>query len=58
MSLESPHNSIHLAIGGFRVPNLADDSPIDGANGDPGARAASSRPSRHPRRRHSPWRSV
>ena len=27
MSLESPHISIHLAIGGFRVPNLADDSP-------------------------------
>lgn len=33
--LESPHNSIHLAVGGFDVPN-ADASPIEGANGDMG----------------------
>jgi tyrosinase len=33
--LESPHNSIHLAIGGFDVPG-ADLSPIPGANGDMG----------------------
>jgi tyrosinase len=35
-SLESPHNSIHLAVGGFDVPNLTDFSPIEGANGDMG----------------------
>jgi len=39
--LESPHNKIHLSIGGFEVaPTLispgADFSPIDGANGDMG----------------------
>lgn len=34
--LESPHNSIHLAVGGFDVPNLGDFSPISGANGDMG----------------------
>lgn len=34
--LESPHNSIHLAVGGFDVPNEGDFSPIDGANGDMG----------------------
>ena len=33
--LESPHNSIHLAVGGFDIPG-ADFSPIDGANGDMG----------------------
>jgi tyrosinase len=33
--LESPHNSIHLAVGGCDVPNY-DRSPIDGANGDMG----------------------
>src|SRR5205807_2170612 len=33
--LESPHNSIHLAVGGFDMPNY-DRSPIDGANGDMG----------------------
>lgn len=38
-SLESPHNNIHLAVGGFDLPSLppdADFSPIDGANGDMG----------------------
>lgn len=34
--LESPHNSIHLAVGGFDVPNQGDASPIAGANGDMG----------------------
>ena len=37
--LESPHNSIHLAVGGFDVPsgpNQGDFSPITGANGDMG----------------------
>lgn len=34
--LESPHNSIHLAIGGFDVPGQLDASPIEGANGDMG----------------------
>lgn len=33
--LESPHNSIHLAVGGFDIPGT-DLSPIDGANGDMG----------------------
>ncbi|SEU29518.1 tyrosinase family protein [Stigmatella erecta] len=33
--LESPHNSIHLAVGGFETPK-DDWSPIDGANGDMG----------------------
>lgn len=33
--LESPHNSIHLAVGGYDVPGY-DRSPIDGANGDMG----------------------
>lgn len=33
--LESPHNSIHLAVGGCEVPGF-DVSPIDGANGDMG----------------------
>jgi tyrosinase len=35
-ALESPHNSIHLAVGGFDVPKAGDFSPIDGANGDMG----------------------
>ena len=35
VALESPHNAIHLAIGGFDVPGY-DASPIDGANGDMG----------------------
>jgi tyrosinase len=34
--LESPHNSIHLSVGGFDVPNVFDASPIEGANGDMG----------------------
>jgi tyrosinase len=34
--LESPHNDIHLAIGGFDVAGEADFSPIAGANGDMG----------------------
>lgn len=37
--LESPHNSIHLSIGGYDVPtgaNQGDFSPIAGANGDMG----------------------
>lgn len=33
--LESPHNSIHLAVGGCDVPNY-DRSPLEGANGDMG----------------------
>jgi len=36
MPLESPHNSIHLAVGGFDVPGVGDISPIEGANGDMG----------------------
>ena len=36
VALESPHNSVHLAIGGYDVPNQTDHSPIDGANGDMG----------------------
>lgn len=35
-ALESPHNSMHLAVGGFDVPGQGDMSPIDGANGDMG----------------------
>lgn len=35
-SLESPHNDIHLAVGGFDVPGQADFSAISGANGDMG----------------------
>lgn len=34
--LESPHNHIHLAVGGYELPNQADFSPIQGANGDMG----------------------
>jgi tyrosinase len=33
--LEAPHNSIHLAVGGFDTPNY-DRAPIPGANGDMG----------------------
>lgn len=33
--LESPHNSIHLAVGGCDIPNY-NRSPIEGANGDMG----------------------
>jgi tyrosinase len=35
-SLESPHNAIHLAVGGFEVPGQASRSPIAGANSDMG----------------------
>lgn len=35
-SLESPHNDIHLAIGGFDVPNQSESGQITGANGDIG----------------------
>jgi len=34
--LESPHNSIHLSVGGFDVPGVFDASPIEGANSDMG----------------------
>lgn len=34
--LESPHNDIHLSVGGFDVPEQGDFSPISGANGDMG----------------------
>ena len=33
--LESPHNNIHLAVGGYDVPGV-DFSPIEGANADMG----------------------
>lgn len=35
VALESPHNSIHLAVGGCDIPNY-NRSPIPGANGDMG----------------------
>jgi len=34
--LESPHNKIHLAVGGFDYPGAGDFSVIPGANGDMG----------------------
>ena len=34
--LESPHNDIHLSVGGFDVPGQGDFSPIPDANGDMG----------------------
>ncbi|HSI75543.1 MAG TPA: tyrosinase family protein [Lunatimonas sp.] len=34
--LESPHNSIHLAVGGYDYPGASDISPIAGANADMG----------------------
>lgn len=34
--LEKPHNSMHLAVGGFDVPGQGSFSPIAGANGDMG----------------------
>ncbi|HET9441802.1 MAG TPA: tyrosinase family protein [Acidimicrobiales bacterium] len=34
--LESPHNHVHLAVGGFEIPGQGDFSPIAGANGDMG----------------------
>ncbi|GAN78162.1 tyrosinase family protein [Acidisphaera rubrifaciens] len=36
VALESPHNSMHLAVGGFDVPGQGTFSPIAGANGDMG----------------------
>lgn len=36
VSLENPHNSIHLAVGGFNIPNQPNFSPIPGSNGDMG----------------------
>jgi tyrosinase len=42
MSLEKPHDSIHLAVGGFEVPGQRDSSPISGANGDMGENDTSS----------------
>jgi Common central domain of tyrosinase len=32
--LESPHNNIHLAVGGFDLPGQQSYAPIEGANGD------------------------
>jgi len=37
MSLESPHNAIHLALGGFYQKGVYNADPIRGANGDMGA---------------------
>ncbi|RPB20141.1 Di-copper centre-containing protein [Terfezia boudieri ATCC MYA-4762] len=37
MSLESPHNAIHLAVGGFYQAGVYNADPILGANGDMGA---------------------
>ncbi|KAK4186211.1 hypothetical protein QBC35DRAFT_501904 [Podospora australis] len=34
--LESPHNSIHLAVGGFELPDQGSRNVIEGANGDMG----------------------
>lgn len=34
--LESPHNSIHLSVGGFDVPGKGDFSEVADANGDMG----------------------
>ncbi|HLI57779.1 MAG TPA: tyrosinase family protein [Actinomycetota bacterium] len=34
--LESPHNDMHLAVGGFDVAGQGDFSPLAGANGDMG----------------------
>jgi tyrosinase len=36
VSLEAPHDSIHLAVGGFDLSPTSDLSPIQGANGDMG----------------------
>jgi tyrosinase len=36
VSLEGPHNDIHLAIGGFDIPGLGTFDSIIGANGDMG----------------------
>lgn len=37
MSLESPHNAMHLAVGGFYQDGVYNADPILGANGDMGA---------------------
>jgi len=34
--IEKPHNAIHLAVGGFEVPGIANYSFVPGANGDMG----------------------
>jgi tyrosinase len=34
--IESPHNAIHLAVGGVQIPGVQDASFIEGANGDMG----------------------
>ena len=36
VSLESPHNAMHLAVGGFYQEGVYNASPIRGANGDMG----------------------
>jgi len=36
VSLESPHNAIHLAVGGFYQAGVYNAAPIRGANGDMG----------------------
>lgn len=36
VALESPHNDIHLAVGGFEIPGQGDFDDIPGANGDMG----------------------
>lgn len=36
VALESPHNDIHLAVGGFDVPNEGEFGQVPGANGDMG----------------------
>ena len=36
VSLESPHNAIHLAVGGFYQEGVYNAAPIRGANGDMG----------------------
>ena len=36
VSLESPHNAIHLAVGGFYQKGVFNASPVRGANGDMG----------------------
>jgi len=36
VSLESPHNAVHLAVGGFYQQGVYNASPIPGANGDMG----------------------
>ncbi|KAK3988941.1 hypothetical protein QBC44DRAFT_292029 [Cladorrhinum sp. PSN332] len=36
VSLEQPHNKIHLAVGGFEAPNQSNYNQYPGANGDMG----------------------